>query len=134
MPNYHTLQVERGYLLNFGELGDSGTDGKVTQAELNDAMTYAEREIRGKLGRRYDTSNWYVSTPPLVAQIADLLGSSYAWLAKYSADGLQGVDPTSFKDRAHDLMDRVLDGTMDLHDSGGDLIEPTWARIAGSVT
>lgn len=133
MAAYFTLEPEKGFLLNFQQLADEVGGGSVLQADLTKAQTFAEQEINARLGRKWDVSGWSTACPPLISQIAELIGASYAWAIRHGSDSIQAVDPGSFHERANRIMDRLIDGTMDLFDASGNLIAPTLNTLRGDI-
>lgn len=96
MASFFTLVAGSGYLKNFGPVltaPDPDKPSAILAQDLLDAEDDAYHEILGSLAALYPKATvdaWAslpaTSAPKIVLILGKLLGSSYAWLIKYSSD------------------------------------------------
>jgi len=100
--SYKTLQANVGYLKNV-DLETEASDG-ITQADLTLAETSAQALIDATLAPVYDLSDWASSTPPVIADVAELLSSASVLDFKYARDAsAEGSDGYAAQLRARGL-------------------------------
>jgi len=107
---YKILTVGERYLKNLDPLASSPQQG-ITQSDVNAAQAEADTLIVLALGGVYDVSGWAASPPPIIASIADRLGSAYLIRCKFSRDGK--ADPRFgdfLADEAKELLGLLRDG------------------------
>jgi len=122
MGSYHTLVVERDYLKNVGPLDTAATDGHLIQADLTRAENDAFNEINSLLCADYDVSGWAASVPPIIADIANLLGSANVWMMRHAADSM-GVagNPEGLRAWALKKIEEIKGGNMQILLSNGSM-------------
>lgn len=115
MSTYYTLVVERDYLKNVGPLDTVATDGHLIQADLTRAESDAFNEINSLLAADYDVSTWASSTPPIIADIANLLASANVWMMRHAADSM-GVagNPEGLRAWALKKIEEIKGGNMQI--------------------
>lgn len=123
LHKYSTLAYGEGYLKNFSNNADNTVlddppidDGNVrtfTADDLAAAQDKAYNEINSRLANCYDFSTWESSTPPIIEQVADLLGAGYAWLQKFAADlGNADANAVPLIEQGRRLLNEIRNGTM----------------------
>ncbi len=82
---YNALVPARRYLKNIERLESDPTKG-ITRGDLSQAQASARAEVEAALGAYYDTSAWATSTPPIIADVAELLSSAHVLRYRYQRE------------------------------------------------
>ena len=121
---YYTLTYGEGYLKNFTNEDANPSDLDVDQAkpftsdDLRLAETDAFRHINARLIKVYDVSGWEASPPEIIKQLANLIGSGYAWLMKFGAD-VGEVDLNELIKTGNDLLEDLRSGRAEVIGDNG---------------
>ena len=95
-----------------------------TVGELEWHVDVAEPEVNGMLGRRYSIP-FSGGTPPLVRTVTQLLASvSYLRTIYVSEDPARSDWITALDERAHKILDGLVDGTLALLTGSGTVVNP----------
>lgn len=118
MPSYFELEYGRGFLKNFtndemNPVAEEGNQRTFDEDDLREAEDFAYREINASLVGFYDISPWSNAAPPVIAQVAELIGAGYMWLKRINADIGDGeVSANGLLNQGRDLLKQVRSGTM----------------------
>ncbi|HOQ59091.1 MAG TPA: hypothetical protein PKZ08_00585 [Vicinamibacterales bacterium] len=106
--SYATLTVGQGFLKNLDPLVTNAQHG-LTAADVAKAEAAADAQVNAWFARHYDVASPSFATAPMVAQIAERLGSALLLAYKFSRDGTGNVNLIgALKLEAREMKDRVI--------------------------
>ena len=122
MASYYTLVVGRDILKNFPAIGTGSN--KITADDLLKSELMAFNEINGHLAQAYDISTWNgVDIPLQVRDVAQILGSAYAWEMVAGMDTIEPLNGgSSLFQHAQERITRIKRGEEQLIDASGGLV------------
>jgi len=134
MASLFTLASGSGYLKSFGPVlpaADPDKPSAMLDQDLLDAEDDAYHEIVGRLAALYPKATvdtWVslpaTSAPKIVLKLGKLLGSSYAWLVKYSSDAtISGAgEAEGLRALAESILDDLRSGKIAMVDISGAVV------------
>lgn len=123
--SYFTLEYGSGYLKNWTNdesngVADEGNQRTFTAQDLLDSEATAYREIRSRLIGFYDVAEWSADVPPVVAEVAEMLGAGYMWLKRFGSDaGIADANAITLLTQGRQLLSDLRRGTMSIVKSDG---------------
>lgn len=125
MASYFTLEYGVNYLKNWTNDEDNpvtneGNQRTFAEDDLLHSQNSAYNEINSALIAFYNVTGWSAAVPPIVAEIAEMLGAGYMWMKKYNAEaGIADSNAITILSQGRELLNRVRRGTMNIVKSDG---------------